>query len=72
MIGAIMLGVGITGVNGVGKNFVASLALIYGIPAGLTLLCAVMLQYGILAPALSLPSFRLPLLFRSKSAGATA
>ena len=72
MIGAIMLGVGIAGVNGVGKNFVASLALIYGIPAGLTLLCAVMLQYGILAPALSLPSFRLPLLFRSKSAGATA
>jgi lipopolysaccharide export system permease protein len=72
VIGAIVLGLGIAGVNGVGKQFGTSLALIYGVPVGLALLCVLLLRFDIPAPAISLPSIRLPRLFRSKSSGAAA
>jgi lipopolysaccharide export system permease protein len=72
LIGAIVLGVGIGGVNGVGKQFWTSIALIYGVPFGVTLSCALLLLFNIPAPALSLPSIRLNLPFRGKNAGAAA
>jgi lipopolysaccharide export system permease protein len=59
VIGAVLRVLGIAGVNMVGKNL-AGLALIYGAPAALALLCFVMLRYNIPAPALAIPEVRLP------------
>jgi lipopolysaccharide export system permease protein len=68
LIGAIVLGVGIAGVNGVGKQFWTSIALIYGVPAGVTLACIFILLFDFPAPALSVPSIRLNLPFRTGAA----
>jgi lipopolysaccharide export system permease protein len=72
MIGALELGAGITGANGVSKQALASFALLYGIPAALVFISSLLIQFDIPAPAIALPSIRLPALFRSKNAGATA
>jgi lipopolysaccharide export system permease protein len=72
MIGALELGAGITGANGVGKQFAMSLGLLYGVPAALVLFASLMMQFDLPAPAIALPSIRLPALFRSKNAGAAA
>ena len=72
MAGAVVFGLGIAGVNSVGKQFWSSIALIYGVPGGLFLLFALMLQFDIPAPAISLPSLRIPLPFRLGGAKGTA
>jgi lipopolysaccharide export system permease protein len=59
VIGAVVFGLGIAGVNIVGKQLWA-LWILYGVPAGLALSCLAMLWLDIPAPAFSLPSFRLP------------
>jgi lipopolysaccharide export system permease protein len=59
IIGALLRALGIAGINIVGKKLWA-VSLIYGVPLGLMLLFITMLRYDIGAPALSMPSFRLP------------
>jgi lipopolysaccharide export system permease protein len=59
VIGAVVFGLGIAGVNIVGKQLWA-LWILYGVPAGLALFCLAALWLDFPAPALSLPSFRLP------------
>ncbi len=63
LIGAAVFGLGITSINIVGKQLWA-LGMLYGVPAGLALICVLMLQLDIPAPAISLPSLKLPLPFR--------
>jgi lipopolysaccharide export system permease protein len=72
MIGAVVRGLGIGGINTLGKQFWPAISMIYGVPGGLLLLCILMLLFDIPAPAIALPSLRLPRLFRAKSAGAPA
>ncbi len=62
MIGALVFGLGIAGVTSVGKQ-AGALALIYGVPGGLALISMLMLHFDIPAPAISLPSLRIPLPF---------
>ena len=72
LIGAVLFGLGIAGVNLVGKQLWA-LWIIYGVPAGLALICLLMLRFDIPAPAISLPSIRLPFRFgRAKAAAGGA
>ncbi len=72
-LGAILRILGIAGVNIVGKKAWA-LALIYGAPAGLILLCFVLLLFDVSAPALAIPRFSLtlPARLRRSSPGALA
>ena len=63
VIGAVVFGLGIAGVNIVGKQLWA-LWILYGVPAGLALICLAMLRFDIPAPAFALPSLRIPLPFR--------
>ena len=63
IIGAVVFGLGIVGENSVGKQ-PGALALIYGVPVGSALIFALMLHFDIPAPAISLPSLRIPLPFR--------
>ncbi len=62
-IGALIRVAGIAGVNIVGKKLWA-LSLIYGLPATVTLICVLMLQFNISAPVLGIPRLRLPQFLR--------
>ncbi len=59
LIGALVFGTGIAGINMVGKQLWA-LWIIYGVPGGLGLVCLLMLHFDIPAPAITLPSIKLP------------
>jgi len=72
LIGAVVRALGIAGVNIVGRKLWA-VSLIYGVPAGLAVICILMLALNIEAPSLSLPRLRLPLpirLARARAGGA--
>jgi lipopolysaccharide export system permease protein len=71
LVGAIMLAVGISGVQQVGKKLWA-VGLIYGVPAALTLVSLILLQFNIPAPALKLPQVRLPSFLRPRSPAQSA
>ena len=58
-IGALILLVGIAGLNMVGKNL-GALGLIYGVPAAVGTIGLLMLAFNINAPALGMPRLRLP------------
>lgn len=71
LIGAVVRGLGIAGVNIVGKKLWA-LSLIYGVPAALAVICIAMLIFDIPAPSLSLPALGVPRFFRALNAKAAA
>ena len=73
LIGAVVFGLGIAGVNIVGRQAILGTWILYGVPGGLALICLAMLRFDIPAPAFSLPSFRLPFRFsgaKGSAAGA--
>ncbi len=63
LIGALQLAIGIAGVNMIGKKLWAA-GLIYGVPAVVILLCAILLRFNVPAPALKIPDVRLPSFLR--------
>ncbi|MFZ0570795.1 MAG: LPS export ABC transporter permease LptF [Rhodomicrobium sp.] len=63
LIGAVLRALGIAGVNIVGKKLWA-VSLIYGAPAGVAVLCLLMLIFNIDAPSFALPRLRLAFPFR--------
>ncbi|MGO9460385.1 MAG: LPS export ABC transporter permease LptF [Rhodomicrobium sp.] len=71
IIGAVLLALGIAGVNIVGKKLWA-LSLIYGAPGAVILLSILMLRFNIQAPAFAAPSLRIPLALRLARAGRPA
>ena len=71
LIGAILLAVGIAGVQQVGRKLWA-LGLIYGVPAALISVCLVMLRFNIPAPSLKIPQVQLPFFLRRRNLAQSA